>query len=190
MAKKSKLGASPFANSEKVVTSTSEPVGAHSDVFVGDSVSVGTECESVGIETESVGRNSKNVVCDSEGVENDSRSVVAASPLPSRKRSSVSSGKFLRSKTSLNFGNRNGDDFNLTSNDETNEESNAEVQRPGIDNELLDSETTVAPELAEVFKSPIATKRKRMASSTRTSPLNQILKQRKNNRSTPAGKKS
>ena len=181
MAKNSKLGASPFAKSEKVVTSTSEPVGAHSDVFVGDSVSAGT----VG-----VGRNSKNVVRDSQGVENDSRNVVAASPLPSRKRSSVSSGKFLRSKTSLNFGNRNGDDFDLTSNDETNEESNAEVQRPSIDNELLDSETTVAPELAEVFKSPIATKRKRMASSTRTSPLNQILKQRKNNRSTPAGKKS
>jgi hypothetical protein len=54
---------------------------------------------------------------------------------------------------------------------------------------VLDS--AVAPEQTEVFKSPVTTKRKRIG-STRTgnvSPLNQILKQRKNNRNTPPGKK-
>jgi hypothetical protein len=102
----------------------------------------------------------------------------------------------------LNFGNSSssrsrGVDSDPTTYDVTNQEgdfptvSNVEVQRPGVefDNEVLDS--AVAPEQTEVFKSPVTTKRKRIG-STRTgnvSPLNQILKQRKNNRNTPPGKK-
>jgi hypothetical protein len=41
-----------------------------------------------------------------------------------------------------------------------------------------------------LFKSPVATKRKRSTQTENVSPLNKILKQRKNNnRNTPPGKK-
>ena len=192
LTKHSRLKTSPLRKSDKVMVSPSEYVSASSEVVVGD---VGTELESVGLKSE-------NVVKDSESVGNNSESVVAVSPLLNRKRSSISSAKFLRSKTSLNFGNGSsprsrGVDSDPTTYDVTNQEgdfptaSNAEVPRPGVefDNEVLYS--TVAPEQTEVFKSPVTTKRKRIG-STRTgnvSPLNQILKQRKNNRNTPPGKK-
>ena len=129
-----------------------------------------------GQDSESVAKDLKTVTRNSEGVGRVSESVVTASPLFSRKRSLISSAKSSRSKTSLNFENfsTRGDMGDLTTNDVIDQQ-----------------EKSVLLEETEVFKSPVSTKRKKTAlvGAGRVSPLNQILKQRKNHRnSSPAGK--
>ena len=146
------------------------------------------------------GRDSEEAEIVSECVGNNSESVFAASPTQNRKQSNK---KSLGVKTSLNF--KNGDssrtremDYDVISNDITEKEakfptvSTPEIQRPGQDNEVEDSRNTdVGPEQTEVFKSPVMRKRKKIGSVRKrnVSPLNQILKQRKNNRNTPPGMK-
>lgn len=189
--KNSKLGTSPFKNADKGIVPSSETVDGQSEFVVEDSRGVETRSE--------------DVRSKSENTENESESVVAASPLLNRKRSSISSAKAFKSKKPLNFGNGNSPRASrihsvLKTNDVTDGAnefvtvSNVEVQRPEVEkgNEILDCPTAVAQEQSEVFKSPVTTKRKRITLSRtgNVSPLNQILKQRKNNRNTPPGKKN
>ena len=190
-AKKSKLGTSPFKKVDKEITPSSETVHRQSGCVVGDSKGVETRSGDVGWK--------------SENIENDSESVVAASPLLNRIRSLISSTKAFKSEKPLNLENNNSSRANrihsdLKRNDVTDDAnefstvSDVEVQRPEVekDVEILDCPTAVAPEQGEMFKSPVTTKRKRiMLSRTgNVSPLNQILKQRKNNRNTSPGKKN
>ncbi|XP_028416504.1 treslin-like [Dendronephthya gigantea] len=114
---------------------------------------------------------------NSETVGESSESVVNASPVFSRKRSLISSAKSFRSKTSLNF-----------------ESCSTIVDMGDSDvttNDVIDQLDKSVPFVqTEVFKSPVTTKRKKTAlvGTGRISPLNQILKQRKNHRNTsPAG---
>ena len=171
----------------RVITSPSENIDTPSILFVADS-------SSVQIQSERVGSKRENAPHDLKGPINDLENIVAASPLANRKRSLTSSTKSVRSKT-LNFGKRNFSrcsevDCAASSSDVANEET-AEVERPDADleKEVLDSPTAVIRDQNEVFRSPVATKRKGSTRTENVSPLNQILKQRKNNRNTLTGKK-
>jgi hypothetical protein len=179
LARNSNLRTSPSGKSEEM-TSLSEGVDTHSIVFVDSS--------SVRVQSVGVGTKSEGVVRDSEGLLNESEGIVAASPLLNRKRSVISSAQRLKT---FNFENRNlprciEGDSGPTASDVTD----GEVEKPGVENEVSESPAPINAEQNEVFKSPVATKRKRSTQTENVSPLNKILKQRKNNnRNTPPGKK-
>ena len=162
----------PCKKADKGMTSPSE-----------NSKGVETQSQDVGLESESI----------------DSESVVAASPLLNRKRSLISRTKAFKSKKGNNFSNTSGVNSDYKTNDITGDAKGSltvslvRVQRPGDEKgvEVSNSSSPVPPEWTQVFKSPVTTKRKRimMSRTGNVSPLNQILKQRKNNRNTSPGEK-
>lgn len=130
--------------------------------------------------------------------ESDSDSVVVVSPLLDRKRSLLSSAEPSTCKTILSclenvdvF--KKGDFVNdATGNGATDETNGGCPTASGGDGQRSGYETLGDLEQSEVFTSPVATRRKRLTlkrerTSGSVSPLNQILKQRKNHR-TPPGK--
>lgn len=138
---------------------------------------------------------------------NDSESFVAASPQIGRKRSLISSSRPSAYEKDLSSQNtevskiRNfvdGSSAVVSTMDEKNDgsstvnSSDSQNSDLGILNQNSDSSTSGLGEQSEVFTSPVARKRKRLTlrregTPGNVSPLNQILKQRKKHRSTPAG---
>ena len=179
-----KINTSPCKKADKEMTSPSETVDRQSALAVKKSKGVETQSQDVGLESESI----------------DSQSVVAASPLLNRKRSLISRTKAFKSKKgNNNFSNTSGMNSDYKTNDITGDAKGSltvslvRVQRPGDEKgvEVSNSSSAVPPERTRVFKSPVTTKRKRimMSRTGNVSPLNQILKQRKNNRNTSPGEK-
>lgn len=179
--KNSKIRTRPFSNAKNGMTSPSEIVVAESGA-IGDTETLRNELR------QHVGTKSASAL---ESVENDTESVVASSPQLSRKRCLLSRRKL---STSLNFENGAVDSYMTRNNVAINEGELTTVSCPevrghrvGLDVGALES---LSQKKTELFKSPVTTKRKAIRSERegKISPMNQILKQRKNKRKTPPGK--